>query len=77
MQVQRKASCKKCTLRPTADNLVLVKSGVKCHTGALTMVFKRMIKYGTQYYKDFNEKISKQRLQTSCNTTKGSFCNCI
>lgn len=77
MQVQRKASCKKCTLRPAADNLVLVKSGVKCHTGVLTTVFKRMIKYSTQYYKDFNEKLSKQRLQTPLYTTKGSFCKCI
>lgn len=77
MQVQRKASCKKCTLGPTTDNLVLVKSGVKCHTGVLTMVFKRLIKYGTQYYKDFNEKLSKQRLQNLCYMTKGSFCNCI
>lgn len=51
MQVQRKASCKKkCTLSLTVDNLVLVKSGVKCHTGVLTMVFKCMIKYSTQYY---------------------------
>lgn len=77
MQVQREASCKKCTPRPTADNLVLVKSGVKCHTGVLTMVFKRMIKYGTQYYKDFNEKLSKQRLQAPRYMTKGSFYNCI
>lgn len=39
IQVQRQASCKKCTLVPTADNLVLVKSGVKCHTGASTVMF--------------------------------------
>lgn len=37
-KVQRQASCKKCSPVPTADNLVLVKSGVKCHAGALTMV---------------------------------------
>lgn len=28
-------------------------------------------------YKDFNEKLSKQRLQNLCYKTKGSFCNYI
>lgn len=58
IQVQRQASCKKCTFVPTADNLVLVKSGVKCHTGALTMVFDCLVKYGTRCYKDFSKKVS-------------------
>lgn len=67
MQVQRKASCKKCTPGPAADNLVLVKSGVKCHTGTLTVVFKCMIKYGTQYYKGLDDKISRDsRLLAIC-----------
>lgn len=63
MQVRRKASCKKCTLRPTTDNLELVKSGVKCHPGVLTVVFKWLIKYSTLCYKDFKGKLSKQGLQ--------------
>lgn len=77
IQVQRQASCKKCTLVPTADNLVLVKSGVKCHTGSLTMVFDSLMKYGTQCCKDFNEKVSGQKLQALHCTTQGLFCNCI
>lgn len=62
---------------PTTDNLVLVKSGVKWHTGALTMVFDCLVKYGTQCYKDFNEKMSGQKLQALRCATQGLFCNCI
>lgn len=75
-QCRDKQVVKKCTLVPTADNLVLVESGVKCHAGALTAMFDCLVKDGTWSYKDFNKKVSGQKLQALCCTAQGLFCNC-